>query len=231
MSSSNSHSAVSLKLPTFWATQPHVWFEQAEAQFNIRDITADATRYYYVVSTLDQETAGRIIDFLRQPPTEDRYTKLKALLIRTFGLSRRERAARLLHMDGLGDRTPSELMNDMLALMDGHKPCLLFEQLFLEQMPEDIRLLLASEDFSDPRRVAAKADILWQSKQCGAASIGLATIARPKAQAPQPKPSRPTGEKDESSEQWCFYHQRWGSGARRCRPPCAFPGNAGASHR
>ena len=54
-------------------------------------------------------------------------------------------AAKLLHMDGLGDRKPSMLMNNMLALMDGHKPCLLFEQVFLEQMLEDIRLLLADD--------------------------------------------------------------------------------------
>ena len=31
--------AVSLKLPTFWAEHPQVWFTQAEAQFHIRKIT------------------------------------------------------------------------------------------------------------------------------------------------------------------------------------------------
>ena len=46
--------------------------------------------------------------------------------------------------------------------MDGHKPGLLFEQVFLEQMPEDTRLLLSDEDFTDPRGVAARADVLWQ---------------------------------------------------------------------
>ena len=50
--------AVSLKLPTFWASQPQVWFEQAEAQFHIRQITADDTKYYYVISALDQDTTG-----------------------------------------------------------------------------------------------------------------------------------------------------------------------------
>ncbi|XP_045127726.1 uncharacterized protein LOC123514144 [Portunus trituberculatus] len=143
--------AVSLKLPTFWTAQPQVWFEQAEAQFHIRQITADTTKYYYVVSALDQDTAGRIIDYLRQPPATDKYEGIKTLLNETFGLSRRVRASKLLHMDGLGDRKPSVLMNEMLALMDGHKPCLLFEQIFLEQLPEDIRLLLADADFTDPR--------------------------------------------------------------------------------
>ena len=87
-------------LPTFWTSQPQVWFEQTEALFHIRQITADATKYYYVVSSLDQEAAGRIIDYLRQP-LSDKCEGIKKLLNNTFGLSRRARAAKLLHMDGL----------------------------------------------------------------------------------------------------------------------------------
>ncbi len=58
--------AVSLKLPHFWPQQPEVWFTQAEAQFHTRNITADDTKYYYVVSALDQTTASRLIDLLQQ---------------------------------------------------------------------------------------------------------------------------------------------------------------------
>ena len=35
------HNAVAIKLPTFWAQQPKVWFLQAEAQFHIHKITDD----------------------------------------------------------------------------------------------------------------------------------------------------------------------------------------------
>ncbi|XP_059805130.1 uncharacterized protein LOC132380394 [Hypanus sabinus] len=157
--------AVSLKLPGFWTQRPDLWFQQAEAQFHIRQITSEDTRYYYVVSSLDQDTAAQVAEFVQSPPADGKYTEFKALLLRTFGLSRRKRAARLLHLDGLGDRPPSALMNEMLSLADEHTPCLMFEQAFLEQLPEDIRLLLSDSDFSDPRKVAAWADLLWNAKK------------------------------------------------------------------
>ena len=45
-----STNAVALKLPEFWESHAAVWFAQAEAQFEIRDITADNTKYCYVVA-------------------------------------------------------------------------------------------------------------------------------------------------------------------------------------
>ena len=66
--------AVALKLPTFWTAQPDVWFAQAEAQFNLRGITADDTKYYYVVAALDQDTATRVLDLISQPPDDNKYS-------------------------------------------------------------------------------------------------------------------------------------------------------------
>ena len=134
----NEEHAVSLKLPTFWTSQPEVWFAQAEAQFSLRRITTDDTKYFYVLAALDQETATRLLDLINRPPADNKYQVLKDRLIDTFGLSRRERASRLLHFRPLGDSKPSALMDEMLALLGDHTPCLLFEQLFLERLPEDI---------------------------------------------------------------------------------------------
>ncbi len=36
----------------------------------------------------------------------------------------------------LGDDKPSVLMDNMLALLDGHTPCFIFRSLFLECLPE-----------------------------------------------------------------------------------------------
>ena len=220
--------AVSIKLPTFWTTQPHVWFQQAEAQFTIRGVTADQTMYAYVVAALDQDTASRLLDLLSHPPDTNKYVTIKARLLKTFGLSRRVRANKLLNLDDLGDRMPSALMDEMLSLLDGHQPCMLFEQLFLNRMPDPIRLQLAEADFSDPRKVAELADQLWLAMEHGPA-IHKATYqhrqSRPKPTA-QAKPDN-----TKSNADWCFYHQRFGEKAKKCVQPCKYPGNTQAGRQ
>lgn len=206
--------AVAIKLPTFWTTQPNVWFTQAEAQFHIKKVTEDSTKYYYVISALDQSTASRIIHVLSNPPAEGKYDNLKKKLLETFGLSRRDRADKLLHMSGLGDRKPSELMDEMLSLLEGHTFCLLAEQIFLEQLPQDIRLQVTDSDFKDPRAVALRADVLWLARQQSAGSIQQVAIRKT-----VPK------QRSSANHDWCYYHAKFGEKARKCLPPCKYPEN------
>lgn len=213
--------AVAIKLPTFWTDQPKVWFTQAEAQFHIRKITEDLTKYYYVVSSLDQTTAGRILHVLGNPPEQGKYEDLKKKLIATFGLSRRDRASKLLHLSDLGDRKPSELMDEILSLLDGHKPCLLVEQIFLEQLPEDIRVQIADADFLDPRALALRADVMWLAKR-QSSSYTVCPVSIQKEEARR---------KSQNQQDWCYYHTKFGEKARKCQSPCKYPGNGMAGRQ
>ena len=60
--------AVTVKIPPFWTHSPTAWFAQAEAQFVLRKITEDDTKYYYIVAALDSATATRAVSILSQPP-------------------------------------------------------------------------------------------------------------------------------------------------------------------
>ena len=51
--------AVSLKLPTFLASRPDVWFQQTEAQFALRNITDSTAKYFYLFTSLDPVVAER----------------------------------------------------------------------------------------------------------------------------------------------------------------------------
>ena len=98
-------------------------------------------------------------------------------------------------------------MDEMLSLLDDHSPCLIAEQIFLEQLPEDIRLQLADADFGNPRALAQKADVLWLAKlQMTSQVVRKVTTQK---QKPQPKTS--------NTEGWCFYHTRYGDKAHKCK--------------
>ena len=141
--------SVALKLPTFWVSSPLAWFAQAEAQFALRNISQDDTKYYHVVSSLDTNTATRALSIITSPPPSDKYSTIKSFLTSAYGLTDGERALALLNIRGLGDSKPSELMDNMLSLLGQHRPCFLFRQIFLQQLPEHVRTPLAVSDTSD----------------------------------------------------------------------------------
>lgn len=129
--------AVAVKLPSFWAEEPEIWFSQAESQFSLRSITEDETNYHHVIAALDQTTAKRIKDLIQNPPPKgSKFMGLKTRLVSTFTLSAYQRAQRLTRMSPLGDRLPSQLMDEMLGFLEDHEPCFLFKSMFIDQLPE-----------------------------------------------------------------------------------------------
>ena len=50
-------STVSLKLPPFWPNKATLWFAHAEAQFHLRSITVDKTKFAHVLTMLDSTRA------------------------------------------------------------------------------------------------------------------------------------------------------------------------------
>ena len=211
--------AVALKLPPFWPEDPETWIEQVEAQFHIRNITADNTKFYYVVAALDPPTARRLRDTIKSAPEGSRYTTLRTRITDTFALTESERANQILNMRGLGDRKPSEIMDEMLALADGHAPCFLFKQLFINLLPEALQVQLATVDFSNPRKVSLEADKLWGAKVAAEATSTINKVnVKEKRKASVPVNTN-------SNSGLCFYHAKFGINPRKCRGPCNFSGN------
>ncbi|XP_026050575.1 uncharacterized protein LOC113037555 [Astatotilapia calliptera] len=95
--------AVALKLPDFWLHDPPSWFMHVEAQFALRGVSADDTKYHHVVASLDPLSTRRVMTLLRDPPAQGKYAALKGLLLRRYSLSDAERAEKLLSIAGLGD--------------------------------------------------------------------------------------------------------------------------------
>jgi len=198
-----------IKLPQFWPTDPDLWFAQAEAEFVLRNITSDQTKYSLLVQALDQETARRVRDVFKTPPNDGKYDFLKKRLQDTFILSEADRANKLLAINTLGDLKPSELMDKIQALSGDHGVCYLTKQIFVNALPEQIRLQLNDVDFTDPQKAARKADELWSTMQHNDHGRSILAIAK---------------SDDNASEDYCFYHRRFGNKAKKCKGPCNQPG-------
>ena len=157
--------AVGLKLPQFWKKDPEVWFAQAEAQFETRKITLESTKYSHVIATLPPEVAQDIRDILINPPKTDAYTILKEKLIARTTESEQRRVQMLLTEEELGDRKPSQLLRRMEQLI-GYKKIEngILRQLFLQRLPQSVRLILAStSDSLSLTDLAALADKILEA--------------------------------------------------------------------
>ena len=119
--------------------------------------------------------------------------------------------------------------------------CFLFKGFFLNHLPPNIRTHLMREDISDPRKLAAKADKIWQSSSARSVNAVSATSPVPPGygdsinalcQGPQPCPASsvaprpaPHASHPPSSSttfDLCWYHCKHGDQAQHCRAPCAW---------
>eukprot|EP00745_Piridium_sociabile_P020648 TRINITY_DN31880_c1_g1_i1.p1 TRINITY_DN31880_c1_g1~~TRINITY_DN31880_c1_g1_i1.p1 ORF type:complete len:285 (+),score=53.29 TRINITY_DN31880_c1_g1_i1:183-1037(+) len=236
---SNQVNAVSIKLPEFWTKSPEVWFARVEAQFGTKGINQDQTKYDYVVSALDINTAEEVQSILINPPTDDKYYTLKNALIKTFGKSQNQKDAELLNLHGLCDKRPTALLRKINAL--NNDPQTLKRALFLANLPSDVRSILAGHNIADTETLAEAADRIWESRTNGVQQVSMApteahntnmkllsdqnVVTPPLEQAAfaikKEKRHPPFSHRDTtSSSSVCFYHQRFGTEARRCQPGC-----------
>ena len=102
----------------------------------------------------------------------------------------------------------------MLALLGNHQACFIFKHLFLQHMPDDIRINLASDQTDGLRTLAQQTDALL-----------LARSQTPELCKVKQARSREQYQRVNNGEDFCYYHRRYGKNARQCRPPSAFQGN------
>lgn len=222
--------AVALKLPAMWTEDVDTWFRQAEAQFELRGITEEKTKFYHVVLILTSATAAKVKDLIRQPHPETPYTALKTALLAKYELSDNERAAAILAITSLGDSRPSEVMERILGLLGGKEGGILLRYHFLRILPDYIRNTLALSKATTLQQLAAAADDIFLSGRDAGAQHVLSTEddaavdriqAKPRGRRPPPPPRHGL----------CYYHARFGAKAKKCESPCSWQGNEPAGQR
>lgn len=157
--------ALIVKLPTFWASNPSTWFIQAEAQFSLGKITADVSKYNYVVATLPQEIAESVSDILENPPNDGLYKNLKDTLIERHTLSLEARIKKLTSGEEIGDKKPSEYFRTLkrLAGSSGTVGDDLLKKLWLGKLPYTISVALIPQKDGDLAGLLKLADQVWEA--------------------------------------------------------------------
>ena len=150
--------AVSFKAPPFWTSNANAWFLRLEASFatHTPPITNDLTKFHHVVQLLDSATSRRVQAVIEHPPATEKYAALKAALLEAYEATQFQKDTALLNMHGLGDRRPSELLQHMKSM--NSDPATLFRALFLNQLPPEVRRILAQSPETDLDTLAKTAD-------------------------------------------------------------------------
>ena len=222
--------AASLKLPEFWTDKPEVWFARVESQFGTKQITVDKTKFDYVVSSLDNTTAGEVEAILTAPPNDNKYDALKAALLAAFGKTQAQKDSELLSITGLGDMKPTALLRRLQSL--NSDPTTLFRAHFLALLPSEVRSVLAGREIADISDLAKAADRVMEARgfDSHVTPVAVQAFRARSSQLPNNRqpPTRQGGgdvehgstSGNKESAHVCFYHIRYGKEARRCQPWC-----------
>jgi len=242
-------SAASVKLPPFWPADPHLWFAQVEAQFAINGITAQRTKFDYVVSSLSLEFTTEVCDLLISPPEDAPYDALKTQLIKHTAATDQQKLQQLLSTEELGDCRPTQLLRRMQQLVGntpGFADGALLRELFLQRFPATVRMVLASANSSTPLaelaqmvdkivEVAVPSFSAFQTPSCptptefedlhseiASLKSTLKNLSRCRSPSPRPRQQDP-------QDQLCWYHEHFGDAARKCKESCSRLGKGKAS--
>ena len=242
---------VALKLSTFWTDRPSVWFRQAEAQFKLRKITVEETKFNHVLIALDNRTSGEVEHVIDNPDPVEPYSVLKAALLEAYEKTPLQKDREYNSIRSLGELTPSAMLRKMRRLRPAEEHgSQLFRFGFLRVSPLEVSNILVVLGDESLDELAKKADKIMDQRADAPGSVAaisppnsdlftrgevdaLRQLVRPQGSSKPPGTSRSSPEST-----ICRFHSKWGPKAFRCQPGCLFagtplakpPGNSPAGH-
>lgn len=239
---------VSIKAPPFWKAEPRVWFIQLEAQFDLGGITQDTTKYNYVISAISTEVLTQVADFVTAPPAQNKYPELKKKLISLYSDSDEKRFRKLLSDMELGDRKPSQLLNEMVRLAGKSVSEQLLRTLWMARLPHQTQAVLttSNDNLCNLAKMADKMAEIEQPRSYAVASaprhqeyeemtgvihklsLEVAELRTALSHASKPRRTRSRSrtparlDRNSKHDDTCWYHRTFKEKASKCSAPCRY---------
>jgi len=121
-------------------------------------ITAEASKYGYVSSSLPPEVAERVSDFIFSPPAAQQYTLLCKRILDEYADSNSTRIKKLLDQCELGDGKASTFIRKMRTLAQGEVSDSVLLHRVMSSLPEHIAAIIAAGGITDLDKVGDAAD-------------------------------------------------------------------------
>jgi hypothetical protein len=166
-------------LPAFWDADPVLWFRQCESAFRRAGTVSSGVKFDHVVGKLPNAVSLSCRSLLLSINFEDKdaYERLKEHLCKNYSKSKWQQGYALLDHPGLGDRRPSQLLQDMRALLpEKEAEGVLFQCLFLKRLPTSMSDAVMAAGLENIEDMAAMADRLHDKPAAtGVSAVSTAT--------------------------------------------------------
>ncbi|KAK2578743.1 hypothetical protein KPH14_012269 [Odynerus spinipes] len=238
------------RFPPFSKEYPDIWFTHVEMAFATNRISSDESKFRHVAMHLDTSIWPLVADLLRNPPGTNKYQAIKDRVINSLGESQASKLRRLLGTHELGDEKPSNFLQRLRNLADGQVSDEVLRAIFMEQMPENIRGILAISEVKEMERLAAQADKILEMARPVISSVQSTSITPPggdlfkeiaelraqierlgrqsthrsrsKSRGTYRKRYSRSKSREKNRDGFCYYHHKFGKDARHCTTPCSW---------
>ncbi|KAG8228497.1 hypothetical protein J437_LFUL009362 [Ladona fulva] len=223
-------------VPRFWSETPALWFLALEGFFDLSSVNLDDNfKFSFLVSVLDFENAVKVEDIITNPPESNRYARLKEELLR-----------RLTASHEIGDRKPSQFLRHLRMTAGPAATDDFIRPIWMNQQSSTIQEILGMQNSVDLDSLASIADkileVVAPSLAARNQSGSKTELVRKEIDEltrkvdslckdleglrcrPRSR-SRGSSRSSNGRQGWCWYHIKFGVGARNCRTPCRFSEN------
>lgn len=236
-----------LPMPTVTNTNIEAWFISMEYWFIASGITADRQQFSTVLAAIDPNLLVQLTEILREQPQVGKYLFIKNKLIAHFADSEQRKLNRLLSEMPLGDKRPSELFHEMKRVAGNVLGDAALKGLWLQRLPQAAQPVVAAStgsateytkiadsimDALAPRTVQQvavnptselselKAMVAEMRLQINSFQQRSRSQSREPTRTRQRTPTNNGNVNTNADPSLCWYHQKFGRDARKCRSPC-----------